>query len=399
MKGEETDRNRRAVERTSEFCYMRVSVSPRRAQRPRTPSRGHALSAPHPTPTPLLEGGVSPVGGPVRGGTRHIGPPVELETGGGAAALRDSWPKMRQKQQDSPSQSAAGLTEGGRAGPGSQEDGRSLSVPDTLESPPAGPAGAHLPAAPDLAGQAAPEPENMAQPKSDCRSPVGLDCCNCCLDLAHRSGLQRDNGGDNNNSGSPTVSNFRQLQEKLVFENLNTDKLNSIMRQDSLEPVLRDPCYLINEGICNRNIDQTMLSILLFFHSASGASVVAIDNKIEQAMCSLGSGPAAGPYVEMEIEQTTTSQRSSEESSDVCCERGGGDPEGADPGAGGEELPAGAGEYSLEDPGEPRAAGEVPVPSEPRGASSRNPRNPRGPRWFCGLQPDNNCPMKKPIVV
>lgn len=62
------------------------------------------------------------------------------------------------------------------------------------------------------------------------------------------------------------MSNFRQLQEKLVFENLNTDKLNSIMRQDSLEPVLRDPCYLINEGICNRNIDQTMLSILLFFH-------------------------------------------------------------------------------------------------------------------------------------
>lgn len=106
----------------------------------------------------------------------------------------------------------------------------------------------------------------MAQPKTDCRSPVGLDCCNCCLDLAHRSGLQRDSSGENNNPGSPTVSNFRQLQEKLIFENLNTDKLNSIMRQDSLEPVLRDPCYLINEGICNRNIDQTMLSILLFFH-------------------------------------------------------------------------------------------------------------------------------------
>ena len=33
---------------------------------------------------------------------------------------------------------------------------------------------------------------------------------------------------------------------------------------------------------------------------------------------------------------------SGEESFDVCCERGGGDPEGADPGAGGEELPAGA---------------------------------------------------------
>ena len=63
-----------------------------------------------------------------------------------------------------------------------------------------------------------------------------------------------------------TVKLVTARQEKLVFENLNTDKLNSIMRQDSLEPVLRDPCYLINEGICNRNIDQTMLSILLFFH-------------------------------------------------------------------------------------------------------------------------------------
>lgn len=105
----------------------------------------------------------------------------------------------------------------------------------------------------------------MAQSKIDCRSPVGLDCCNCCLDLAHRSGLQQGNSGENN-PGSPTVSNFRQLQEQLIFENLNTDKLNSIMRQDSLEPVLRDPCYLINEGICSPNIDQTMLSILLFFH-------------------------------------------------------------------------------------------------------------------------------------
>ncbi|KAF6390982.1 TSC22 domain family member 3 [Rhinolophus ferrumequinum] len=189
---------------------------------------------------------------------------------------------MRRERRENPSPDA-GRPEGGRAGPGSPESGRSLSFPDTLESPQDSPAGAHLPAAPDLAGQAAPEPEKMARPKTDCRSPVGLDCCNCCLDLAHRSGLG-DSSGENNNPGSPTVSNFRQLQEKLIFENLNTDKLNSIMRQDSLEPVLRDPCYLLNEGICNRNIDQTMLSILLFFHSASGASVVAIDNKIEQAM-------------------------------------------------------------------------------------------------------------------
>ncbi|XP_025894888.1 TSC22 domain family protein 3 isoform X1 [Nothoprocta perdicaria] len=123
-----------------------------------------------------------------------------------------------------------------------------------------------------------------SSPAEECRSPVGLDCCSCCLDLANRSGLEEGAGGENNNLGSPTVSSFRQLQEQLVRKNLNTDKLSSIMRQDSLEPVVRDPCYLFNEGICNRNIDQTLLSILLLFHSASGASVVAIDNKIEQAM-------------------------------------------------------------------------------------------------------------------
>ncbi|XP_056347033.1 TSC22 domain family protein 3 isoform X1 [Oenanthe melanoleuca] len=123
-----------------------------------------------------------------------------------------------------------------------------------------------------------------SSPAEECRSPVGLDCCSCCLDLANRSGLEEGAGGENNNPGSPTVSSFRQLREQLVRQNLNTDKLSSIMRQDSLEPVVRDPCYLFNQGICNRNIDQTLLSILLLFHSASGASVVAIDNKIEQAM-------------------------------------------------------------------------------------------------------------------
>uniref|UniRef100_A0A3B3XW52 TSC22 domain family protein 3 n=1 Tax=Poecilia mexicana TaxID=48701 RepID=A0A3B3XW52_9TELE len=127
----------------------------------------------------------------------------------------------------------------------------------------------------------------------DCRSPIGLDCCSCCLDLA--------NGCDESLSSSPTrshgtagalppsptspsVNHFRQLRSQLMYQNLNTDKLNNIMRQDSLESVVRDPCFLLNEGICSSNIDQTMLSILLFFHSASGASVVAIDNKIEQAM-------------------------------------------------------------------------------------------------------------------
>ncbi|XP_065122722.1 TSC22 domain family protein 3 isoform X1 [Paramisgurnus dabryanus] len=118
----------------------------------------------------------------------------------------------------------------------------------------------------------------------ECRSPIGLDCCSCCLDLAN--GCEPDSGRPGPTTlGSPTsINHFKQLRDQLHFQNLNADKLNNIMRQDSLESVVRDPCYLLNEGICNSNIDQTMLSILLFFHSASGASVVAIDNKIEQAM-------------------------------------------------------------------------------------------------------------------
>lgn len=120
-----------------------------------------------------------------------------------------------------------------------------------------------------------------SSPAEECRSPVGLDCCSCCLDLANRSGLEEGAGGENNNPGSPTVSSFRQLREQLVRQNLNTDKLSSIMRQDSLEPVVRDPCYLFNQGICNRNIDQTLLSILLLFHrwvsppGAAGGSELA----------------------------------------------------------------------------------------------------------------------------
>ncbi|ROL47308.1 hypothetical protein DPX16_16896 [Anabarilius grahami] len=100
----------------------------------------------------------------------------------------------------------------------------------------------------------------------ECRSPIGLDCCSCCLDLAN--GCEPEPGQAGHTSmGSPTsVNHFRQLRDQLHFQNLNTDKLNNIMRQDSLESVVRDPCYLLNEGICNSNIDQTMLSILLFFH-------------------------------------------------------------------------------------------------------------------------------------
>ncbi|XP_031718436.1 TSC22 domain family protein 3 isoform X1 [Anarrhichthys ocellatus] len=121
----------------------------------------------------------------------------------------------------------------------------------------------------------------------DCLSPIGLDCCSCCLDLANGYDYSMASSPAQGLPGSPTspsVNHFRQLRSQLMYQNLNTDKLNNIMRQDSLESVVRDPCFLLNEGICNSNIDQTMLSILLFFHSASGASVVAIDNKIEQAM-------------------------------------------------------------------------------------------------------------------
>lgn len=99
----------------------------------------------------------------------------------------------------------------------------------------------------------------------ECRSPIGLDCCSCCLDLANGCDAVPGRPGLNA-MGSPTVTHFRQLRDQLVFQNLNTDKLNNIMRQDSLESVVRDPCFLLNEGICNSNIDQTMLSILLFFH-------------------------------------------------------------------------------------------------------------------------------------
>ncbi|XP_077321283.1 uncharacterized protein LOC143946183 isoform X1 [Lithobates pipiens] len=116
--------------------------------------------------------------------------------------------------------------------------------------------------------------------EADCRSPIGLDCCSCCLDLANQVEPE-----DNNNPASPTspAGHLRALRERLeVLE--DPDRLNRMMRQDSLEPVLRDPNYLLDQGLCDGTIDHTMLSILLFFHSASGASVVAIDNKIEQAM-------------------------------------------------------------------------------------------------------------------
>uniref|UniRef100_A0A4W5JWX9 TSC22 domain family member 3 n=1 Tax=Hucho hucho TaxID=62062 RepID=A0A4W5JWX9_9TELE len=119
----------------------------------------------------------------------------------------------------------------------------------------------------------------------ECRSPIGLDCCSCCLDLANcddpAGGVGQGRGHSTPLMGSPTsLSHFRQFREQLTFQNqnVNTDKLNSMMRLDSLESVVRDPCYLLNEGICNSNIDQTTLSILLFFHRycTSSTSLIMI---------------------------------------------------------------------------------------------------------------------------
>uniref|UniRef100_A0A3B3DWE2 TSC22 domain family member 3 n=1 Tax=Oryzias melastigma TaxID=30732 RepID=A0A3B3DWE2_ORYME len=103
-----------------------------------------------------------------------------------------------------------------------------------------------------------------------CRSPIGLDCCSCCLDLANgcddslssspSQGLGTA-GGMPASPTSPSVSHFRQLRNQLVYQNLNTDKLNNIMRQDSLDSVVRDPCFLLNEGICNKSTVIILLTI------------------------------------------------------------------------------------------------------------------------------------------
>uniref|UniRef100_H3AYG6 TSC22 domain family member 4 n=1 Tax=Latimeria chalumnae TaxID=7897 RepID=H3AYG6_LATCH len=39
-----------------------------------------------------------------------------------------------------------------------------------------------------------------------------------------------------------------------------------------------------SKRVCNRNIDKHLLALLVFLHSGSSNSMIAIDNKIEQAM-------------------------------------------------------------------------------------------------------------------
>lgn len=82
---------------------------------------------------------------------------------------------------------------------------------------------------------------------------------------------------------------------------------------------------------------------------------------------------------------------SCQEPPDVCRARGGGDPQGADQRAGGEEQPAGEGELPAEEPGQPGADGEVPV-SHPGGRAAGQPElphglgraaDPRPLRWIC----------------
>uniref|UniRef100_A0A8D0BA15 Uncharacterized protein n=1 Tax=Salvator merianae TaxID=96440 RepID=A0A8D0BA15_SALMN len=91
------------------------------------------------------------------------------------------------------------------------------------------------------------------------RSPVRLDGCSCCLNLGNRNG-----------PGSPLESPLDSplespLDSPLGFNN-NYDPRRLAVRQSALDPVLREPYALPRQGLCNRNIDQTLLAILLFFH-------------------------------------------------------------------------------------------------------------------------------------
>nr|XP_060612144.1 TSC22 domain family protein 3 isoform X1 [Anolis sagrei ordinatus] len=110
---------------------------------------------------------------------------------------------------------------------------------------------------------------------------VGLERCGCCQALEAEGGRCRRGPPP-----SPSTAFLRLLRQRpFCRRNLDAAKLGRMLaRQGSLEPVVRDPGFLRDQGLCGRGVDQTLLSILLFFHSASGASVVAIDNKIEQAM-------------------------------------------------------------------------------------------------------------------
>ena len=77
-----------------------------------------------------------------------------------------------------------------------------------------------------------------------------------------------------------------------------------------------------------------------------------------------------------------------QEPPDVRCSRGGGDPQGADQGAGGEEQPAGEGELPAEEPGQSGAAGEVPVP-HPDGRAVGQSERPGDPGPAADLHPQH----------
>uniref|UniRef100_A0A8C5S1Z5 TSC22 domain family protein 3 n=1 Tax=Laticauda laticaudata TaxID=8630 RepID=A0A8C5S1Z5_LATLA len=240
-------------------------------------ARTSAPSPPAPAPRPSRWGGSDP--GPALrrlnapgGGDRAARPnPARCRRKGAEREAKTGcWPNSPERQAK-PSAAGAARSRPIQQGetlptPPGQEGGQRprrsgpvSSCPSQLSAPPASP--------PGRTGMS-------SSPLKARRSPVGLDCCSCCLDLA--------NGPLGYNSN---LSALLQLREQRPCESLGAaSELRRLMRQDSPEPVVRDPRYLLSRGICNRNIDQTLLSILLFFHSASGASVVAIDNKIEQAM-------------------------------------------------------------------------------------------------------------------
>uniref|UniRef100_A0A8U7N7W8 Uncharacterized protein n=1 Tax=Corvus moneduloides TaxID=1196302 RepID=A0A8U7N7W8_CORMO len=148
----------------------------------------------------------------------------------------------------------------------------------------------------------------------ECRSPVGLDCCSCCLDLANRSGLEEGAGGENNNRGQPH-------REQLPAAAGAAGPTEPQHRQAELHhsartpwsPSCGTPATVFNQGICNRNIDQTLLSILLLSTSPSASScpfgsspgppgvetglarvVLPIPGKCLSALPELGLGAALG---------------------------------------------------------------------------------------------------------
>ncbi|XP_042334207.1 TSC22 domain family protein 3 isoform X1 [Sceloporus undulatus] len=273
-----------------------------------------ALLPPVPTPVPTDAPTLPPLapwGALARGGPREKGAGrggrQGRRAGGGGGGGRRRWSRRRKcRGRRRPAgkgllEAAASLRSGARVQPGKEGRVGSGMMASRSSSPSSCSSSEE-----EEAGAWGPGP----------RSPVGLEGCGCCLALAHRQGLEAEaerrrlwgqeqqqqqpprrrwvQGQQGSPPGTPPASPapsggspfpLRLRDQRFCRRNLNAARLRRMLSGGGwLEPVLRDPCYLRDHGLCNRNVDQTLLSILLFFHSASGSSVVAIDNKIEQAM-------------------------------------------------------------------------------------------------------------------